>query len=246
MMKYSLVKSLVFLLALFVVSNTALENEVFLDQYGPVELTNPCEPSFCPNSTMVSTNVINFCKSIKRTIQSRCCLDRTNATETKIIGLDFSACKIDKLYNAIESIKRNNSIKFVEILDLNSNQLSECQNQSYSGFVSLQRLFIPDTCSCPGANYSWSNIAKGSCSSRTTVCNTSFSPNVNCTVNSLCVDNGPGNFLCECKSDFHGYKCLSQGQFPTILFTSVLCGSTVLLSAFLWHTQRRHVAKKSA
>ncbi len=34
--------------------------------------------------------------------------------------------------------------------------------------------------------------------------------NTNCSLSSQCVDNGPGNFLCVCKPNFHGYKCLFE------------------------------------
>lgn len=41
------------------------------------------------------------------------------------------------------------------------------------------------------------------------ICESEF-PRVNCTVNSVCGVNGPGNFLCSCKENFHGYKCLNE------------------------------------
>ena len=41
------------------------------------------------------------------------------------------------------------------------------------------------------------------------ICKTNFT-NVNCTKNSECYSNGPGNFLCNCKESYHGYKCLEK------------------------------------
>lgn len=93
--------------------------------------------------------------------------------------------------------------------------MEECGNlETYSGFVNLNELYLSDLeneiCECPGGIYSWSNITSGSCIGRKNLCGTNFSANVDCTSNSNCVENGPGNFLCECKPNFHGYKCLEE------------------------------------
>ena len=50
----------------------------------------------------------------------------------------------------------------------------------------------------------------GSCIGRKNLCGSNFSPNINCTETSYCIENGPGNFLCECKPNYHGYKCLEE------------------------------------
>jgi hypothetical protein len=67
---------------------------------------------------------------------------------------------------------------------------------------------------------------------------------VKCTSTSDCVDNGPGNFLCLCKEDYHGYKCLNRGEFPTFSYVFGLGLTTIVLSGVFWHFQRRHVIKQ--
>ncbi len=70
-----------------------------------------------------------------------------------------------------------------------------------------------------------------------------FLANVECTANSECAENGPGNFVCNCKNTYHGYKCMQKDSFPQLVFTIIICGSTLFLCALLWHNQRRLVIK---
>ena len=69
--------------------------------------------------------------------------------------------------------------------------------------------YLPSGCECPGGNSSWTLNENSTCTNQLNICNSTF-PYVNCTVNSNCAPNGPGNFLCNCKLNHHGYKCLNQ------------------------------------
>lgn len=63
-----------------------------------------------------------------------------------------------------------------------------------------------------------------------------------CPEHSKCTNNGPGSFLCRCDAGWGGYKCLHKtDRNVTIPITTSVAGVTVLLSAVLWYTQRRHV-----
>lgn len=201
-----------------------------------------CRPSFC--KTPATSDIIkHFCDSNKFAIEYRCCVNK--ALNDTIVALDYMGCYIEKLSDTVGALNRD-KIKSVQILDLRNNSLEECGNlETFAGFTQLNELYISELngeiCTCPGGSYSWSNITMGSCVGRKNICGTNFSEKINCTSSSYCVENGPGNFLCECKDNYHGYKCLQEGSFPILTFTLTICLSTVLLSGVLWHTQRRYV-----
>eukprot|EP00064_Thunnus_orientalis_P017487 superscaffoldBa00003726_g17570 len=64
---------------------------------------------------------------------------------------------------------------------------------------------------------------------------------INCPENSLCGPYGPGFFECSCADNYHGYKCLREGEFPLLQVFGPLGASTVVISVLLWVTQRRKV-----
>jgi hypothetical protein len=190
---------------------------------------------------MQSTYVKKYCEERNFTSNGRCCIQKVK-NETKITGIDYSSCIIQKLTLTMDSLDLS-ALEYVQILDIQNNPLTECDKDAYAGLKSLNTLYHPTICNCPGLNSSWVNVTDLYCLSRKNLCNTNFA-NSNCTDNSECIENGPGNILCMCKPGFNGYKCLDEGVFPTIEFTLISCILTVVLSALLWFSQRRHVIKE--
>ena len=97
--------------------------------------------------------------------------------------------------------------------------------------VNFFQRYLPSFCECPGTNYSWTYFNEKNCSGVKPICKSNFSKlnkfkyfllyyykciqyilqaNTDCTSNSVCIENGPGNFNCNCKENFHGYKCLNE------------------------------------
>ncbi|XP_055570429.1 all-trans retinoic acid-induced differentiation factor isoform X2 [Falco cherrug] len=66
----------------------------------------------------------------------------------------------------------------------------------------------------------------------------SVPPDWPCPDNAACAPDGPGLIQCLCDRPFHGYKCLREGTFPTLLFCGILGAATLSLSLLLWRTQR--------
>lgn len=209
----------------------------------PVDLkaTDACMPQFCENTLMTSKEIIEYCQKTKAAeVKGRCCM-RNEKNYTSIIGLDYTNCKIEKLTSALNSLS-DELLKNVSIFDIRENLFLECNDDAYSGFLNLQTLYFPKMCDCPGGKFSWSVTQNDSCNGQLELCKSNFT-NTDCTAHSQCTENGPGNFLCTCKEDYHGYKCLQKGAFPNLVFTLLLCGTILFLSAFMWYTQSRLVKK---
>ncbi|TRY58791.1 hypothetical protein DNTS_009768 [Danionella cerebrum] len=104
---------------------------------------------------------------------------------------------------------------------------------------------LPSQLECPGGNASWesSEVKHNAriCEGQRDVCNQTMKIAWNCPENSFCRPYGPGFFECSCLGDFHGYKCLRQGEFPILEVLGILSASTAVLSSLLWFTQRRRV-----
>ncbi|VDD79604.1 unnamed protein product [Mesocestoides corti] len=56
---------------------------------------------------------------------------------------------------------------------------------------------------------------------------------LSCPSNSACVFNGPGCFNCLCLSDYFGFRCLSHGTFPTIIFVLSTLGVMIVICGLL-------------
>ncbi|CAF0734880.1 unnamed protein product [Brachionus calyciflorus] len=212
-----------------IICSNVFEEQIVLSNIVEDEV---CRPSFCKTPS-ISTTIKEFCDKNKFSLEYRCCVNKA-LNGSNAVAIDYMGCNIQKLSNTIGALNRE-KIKNVQILDVRNNTIEECGNsETYSGFVNLNELYLSDysdeVCSCPGGAYSWSNISSGTCVGRKNICQTDFSPFINCTETSRCVENGPGNFLCECKPNFHGYKCLEEGQFPTLMFSLILSLSTILLN----------------
>ena len=231
------------------VIQTAHSKDYFEDQIEPIfsQENETCRPRFCSNQVMISPAVRAFCDKKNGTVSSRCCFSCSTPHENStIIGVDYSLCNIEKLANTVGALNKD-TVKNITILDVRNNNLTDCGTvEVFAGFLNLDQLYLSkslsqDLCPCPGGNSSWNVVEDGSCSGRKDWCSSNSTSK--CTSFSLCVNNGPGNFLCECKPDYHGYKCLNKGKFPVIEFSVGLSVGTVVLSGLLWHFQRRHVVK---
>lgn len=195
---------------------------------------------------MKSKFVLDFCDKEDLIKNGRCCTTKTMGTNSSAVirGLDYSQCDIDHLTNSMRSVlATNESLWNVTILDITANVMVECDYEAYSGLLGLNELYLPSMCDCPGGNYSWLEMANNSCIEQRQICTSNFT-NTACTLNSHCVEDGPGNFLCLCNEGYHGYKCYDQGEFPKLLFTLLVCGSGLFLCAILWTTQRRLIVKE--
>ncbi|XP_076319895.1 all-trans retinoic acid-induced differentiation factor-like isoform X4 [Tachypleus tridentatus] len=121
--------------------------------------------------------------------------------------------------------------------------LSNCMlmnvNDLFKNTTDLVIFYLPEDKSCPGGEAAWSNSG-AECIGQLNPCNYL---NVSCTENGQCHHLGPGIAKCDCLPGHFGYKCLRQGTFPIFTYCLAICIPSVLLSAFFWFTQRRHVKK---
>ncbi|XP_062857405.1 all-trans retinoic acid-induced differentiation factor [Trichomycterus rosablanca] len=188
----------------------------------------------CKAAVQNSSAVWNFCLTIGQ-IEGRCCFQHD---EDIILGLDLSNCSL----SYIEDLHEASS---VEIIDLSSNPISNLSNGLFQGFNHLTQLILPIQLECPGGNSSWDKVDvthdNRLCTGQRNACNETVRMSWDCPENSRCMPFGPGFFQCSCVYDFHGYKCLREGQFPMLKVMVILGGSTMVVSALLWVTQRRKV-----
>ncbi|KAL4630496.1 all-trans retinoic acid-induced differentiation factor isoform X1 [Arapaima gigas] len=189
----------------------------------------------CADNLQNGTAVGNFCTSLPGEVEGRCCW-RKEADRATIVGLDLSNCSlrhIEDLQEASTAI----------MIDLSANPVTNISDSVFQGFIELHYLILPLTLQCPGGNASWEKVvSNGSvclCEGQKNACYQAGNMSWNCPENSLCAPDGPGSFQCSCVGEFHGYKCLREGWFPTFPVFSILGVSTFLMSVLLWYTQRR-------
>ncbi|XP_007256710.2 all-trans retinoic acid-induced differentiation factor [Astyanax mexicanus] len=219
---------------------------IFLILSGVYVYSQQSEPQFCrlcDGVVQSGSAVWSACLSAGR-IEGRCCIRNSSSSssaddngddEDSIFGLDFSNCSLSRLDDLSEA-----SAAF--IIDLSNNPLSNLSDFVFQGFNQLGHLIMPIKLECPGGNTSWDKVeVKGNtrlCEGQKNACNQT-GMSWDCPENSLCMPYGPGFFECTCAQNFHGYKCLREGQFPMMEVMAILGGSTVVISALLWVTQRR-------
>ncbi|XP_046877227.1 all-trans retinoic acid-induced differentiation factor [Hypomesus transpacificus] len=191
----------------------------------------------CNGTLQNATALGRFCTSVEGLVDGRCCLRNDNPSEAvNVIGLDFSNCNlkhVDDLQEASTAI----------MIDLSLNPIFNLSDSVFQGFIQLNYINLPANLGCPGGNASWEKVeVKGDsclCEGQKNVCNQTGQMSLNCPENSLCAPYGPGLFECSCEHNFHGYKCLREGEFPLVLVFGPLAASTVGVSILLWVTQRR-------
>ncbi|KAM9839994.1 all-trans retinoic acid-induced differentiation factor [Aulostomus maculatus] len=206
----------------------------FRDSYQLTEL-QVCE--LCGGKIVNASAVGRFCSSSAGRIDGRCCLRNDNTSDSeRIIGLDLSNCSLTH----VEDLQ-GASTAF--IIDLSVNPIINMSDSVFQGYIELNHLILPPDVVCPGGNTSWETdqIKEGHrlCEGQKNICNQTGQLSINCPESSLCAPNGPGFFECSCVDNYHGYKCLREGEFPALEVFGPLGASTVLISVLLWVTQRR-------
>ncbi|XP_030628023.1 all-trans retinoic acid-induced differentiation factor [Chanos chanos] len=202
-------------------------------------VTNEVLCQMCQGEVQTGSAVADLCISNLGQLDGRCCKRRDNASDVvDIIGLDLSNCSLrhlEDLHDASMAI----------LIDISLNPLSNLSDSVFLGFYNLANLTLPSNLQCPGSDDAWEKVeVKGDlrfCEGQKSACNQTGQMSWDCPENSLCTPYGPGFFECNCVDNFHGYKCLREGQFPTLKVFGILGGSTVFVSALLWVTQRRKV-----
>jgi hypothetical protein len=198
--------------------------------------------TLCVGENATSTYVKKYCDEQEGYLVLRCCLSSDNYT---FIALDLMGLNLTSVpdFSGIDNFN-------LSVIDLRHNPQLEPShnNDDFLTLKYLDQLILPEQFDCPGGHRVWEEINKTSdehpgnvcthqkdfCSNSTDICDEHIS---------YCSTNGPNHFLCLCTSDYHGYKCLRNGKFPMVIFFSSTTGVTVLASAFLYLTQRRHVTK---
>ncbi|XP_060553378.1 all-trans retinoic acid-induced differentiation factor-like [Ruditapes philippinarum] len=198
--------------------------------------------SQCSSVPKADSFLVQFCNNSTGHLEKSCCVNTPVAFQNKtIIGVDMSSCGLKNVNGLF------NDLKDLEVIMLENNTDLQIGEDDFNGLTKLDYLSLPETSQCPGGNKSWTSIEKHN---NTVIClgeiNLCQHNNVTCqNNNSHCVLTGPGEMECLCISGYHGYKCLRKGTFPGVSYTVTICVSTVVISGFLWCTQRRKVKRKS-
>lgn len=194
----------------------------------------------------------DYCNADGYDMENNCCL---NSSGNSVIGLDLRGCDISNIGESFfkSDVNLTQSLSSLKWIDLSNNSVTQNETdlEAFRGMTSLEVVFlITSFPNCIGTNKAW-NIAKEedealNCTGMKSYCNVlEQSENFTCPSNSHCSNDGPGLIACECDDGYFGYKCLKSGTFPYALFYSILTVCTVVLSAFFWWTQRRHVKKRN-
>ncbi|KAM7395476.1 hypothetical protein PAMA_006973 [Pampus argenteus] len=208
-------------------------NSYFFASYQLTEL-QICK--LCSGTVLNGSAVGEFCSSSAGRIDGRCCLRNDTSDPEHIIGLDLSNCSLTRVENLQEA-------SAVLMIDLSLNSIVNVSDSAFQGFIELNYVILPADILCPGGNTSWEKVEvkEGNrfCTGQKNICNQTGQLSYNCPANSLCGRYGPGFFECSCVANYHGYKCLREGEFPVLQVFGPLGASMVVISALLWVTQRR-------
>nr|XP_046229690.1 all-trans retinoic acid-induced differentiation factor [Scatophagus argus] len=207
--------------------------------YASYQLTELKVCKLCAGAVLNGTAVGQFCSSSAGRIDGRCCLRNDNTSDPEhIIGLDLSNCSlahVEDLQGASTAL----------MIDLSLNPIVNISDTAFQGFIELNYLILPQDIFCPGGNTSWEKVevkeGNRRCEGQKDMCNQTGQLSIICPENSLCGPYGPGFFECSCAGNYHGYKCLREGEFPALQVFGPLGASTVVISFLLWVTQRRNV-----
>uniref|UniRef100_A0A5K3EJP5 EGF-like domain-containing protein n=1 Tax=Mesocestoides corti TaxID=53468 RepID=A0A5K3EJP5_MESCO len=182
-------------------------------------------PAFSSSSTLFEKDCSRFGG---RVLKHQCVLS-SHLNET-IIGIDLSNSNLSRLPDSVYS----KDLLFLYIFGNPEMKPLE----SLCSCTSLTRLLLDSAAKCPGGHYSWNStdsLLNGTirvCENQLDFCRTS-SRDLSCPSNSACVFNGPGCFNCLCLSDYFGFRCLSHGTFPTIIFVLSTLGVMIVICGLL-------------
>ncbi|KAM6992549.1 all-trans retinoic acid-induced differentiation factor [Tautogolabrus adspersus] len=207
--------------------------------YASFQLTEQQVCELCGGTVLNGSVVGQFCASSAGRVNGRCCFRNDNTSgHERIIGLDLSNCslaRVEDLQGATEAL----------MIDLSLNPIVNISDTVFQGFSELNYVILPREIDCPGGNSSWEKVevkvGNRLCEGQKDMCNQTGQLSSECPENSLCAPYGPGFFQCSCADNYHGYKCLREGMFPTLQVFGPLGASTLVLSLLLWVTQRRKV-----
>ncbi|XP_061742041.1 all-trans retinoic acid-induced differentiation factor [Nerophis ophidion] len=192
--------------------------------------------SQCSGTVRDGSAVGLFCSSSAGRIAGRCCVGNKTSDPERVIGLDLSNCSLNHLGYIQEAFT-------ALIIDLSLNTIVNISDSAFRGFIDLKNLILPADIACPGGNTSWEKVelTKGNrlCEGQKNMCNQTGQMSTNCPEYSQCGPFGPGFVECRCADNYHGYKCLREGEFPALQVFGPLGASTLVLSLLLWVTQRR-------
>lgn len=200
---------------------------------------NDKSPCFGKNAT--SEPVIRFCDEIGGTLVFRCCRAPTNTT---FVAIDFMDANLTDI-----PIFRDHSNFNLSVVDLreNSDLQSSIDDDAFLTMIYLEELLLPKQVPCPGGRNMWQTINETIepegyyCINQISICvnSTDFCPEKG----SMCDSNGPSHYVCQCQPDYHGYKCLRHGDFPSGIFLGTCTAVTIVASILFFWTHRRHVKK---
>ncbi|XP_007891168.1 all-trans retinoic acid-induced differentiation factor [Callorhinchus milii] len=193
--------------------------------------------SRCPGDLRNGTAVFNYCHANSTLVaDGRCCVQKQARQE--VVGLDLWNCSITKMEELLKVAST------LVVLDLSDNPFENI-SFVFRGFTRLQEVVLPVTIDCPEGAAAWRSITlemnKRICQGQKNTCNGTTEPSNLCPEYSVCEPDGPGLFQCSCIKGQHGYKCLRQDGFPMWMFLGIVGAGTMVITVFLWVTQRRKV-----
>ncbi|XP_074484153.1 all-trans retinoic acid-induced differentiation factor [Sebastes fasciatus] len=205
--------------------------------YASYQLTELQVCELCSGTVLNGTAVGRFCFLSAGRIDGRCCLRNENISDPEhIIGLDLSNCSLTH----VEDLQGASTALMI---DLSLNPIVNISDTAFQGFTDLNYLILPQDMVCPGGNTSWEKVevkdGNRLCEGQKDMCNQTGQLSMNCPENSLCAPYGPSFFECSCAVNYHGYKCLREGEFPLLQVFVPLGAFTVVMAILLWVTQRR-------
>ncbi|XP_039271877.1 all-trans retinoic acid-induced differentiation factor-like [Styela clava] len=213
---------------------------------GVVDNEDVCSLQSCSDPYPPNGSFVDNCNSHPMLrLQGHCC---ENFSSGHVVGIDLSFCKLRNIKTLFHQYTE------VTKINLTNNPDLKFQNTSFLGLKKLCQISVDKNVEC-NSQWNWFNSSwqawnnteddkhDRKCINQTNTCNLLKQyHNYTCPDNSNCINNGPGQFLCDCKHGWGGYKCLrktdSDLKLPILAGTAA---ATVLLSSILWYTQRRHV-----
>lgn len=193
---------------------------------------SPC--SYKMNVT--SHYIEGYCTKINGVLTHGCCRIMANNT---FAAVDLSDANLTN----IPRFSFGNFESSVIVIDLRLNENLQLLKEDFMNLTNLYDLYLPANMTCPGGIDAWAKIEEAEdgvhCEQQRDLCLTLANP---CPPNvAVCSPNGPNQISCLCKQGRKGYKCLRSGDFPYIAFIIPTGVATLLASALLFWTHRRHV-----
>lgn len=199
-------------------------------------------PSVCNScgGDITGTRLWDFCNSdAELKVVGRCCMNSST-----VVGIDLHNCSLTE--TGLRSTVKN--LVNLQYLSVEENPIGNVTVEDLKDQTDLVYFSMPATIACPGGLQLWRSVADKK-QPKLTICRDLLDPcstrNVTCPEDSHCHHSGLNSTQCLCDDGFHGYKCMNEGEFPIVPFIAGLVAPTVVLSIFLYVTQRRFVVKKN-